>query len=238
MVDVEEQRKEDDGVTSSSGVGSGSAAGLVTGGNAGTAGGARKMLPEMPEGWLYPHLIMACAWSPWSGNTPSEWKNLCASGGKPEALKEEDKLDTGSNPLSSPAAMAAAASARKMLNNNGDSSSRRQTEAAAKAEADRLRRAQKDKENMALMKETEVTRKKGVAAMEEINVNAVELNKHMKRMVELREDETNLKKDEAQAAKRARKIESLEKRCHMAGGRDAALTSRLHQLLSEESGDA
>lgn len=166
MVDVEEQRKEDDGATSSSGVGSGSAAGLVTGGNAGTAGSARKKLPEMPEGWLYPHLIMACAWSPWSGNTPSEWKNLCASGGKPEALKEEDKLDTGSNPLSSPAAMAAAASARKMLNNNGDSSSRRQTEAAAKAEADRLRRAQKDKENMALMKETEVTRKKGVAAME------------------------------------------------------------------------
>ncbi|CAM9411290.1 unnamed protein product, partial [Pylaiella littoralis] len=55
--------------------------------NAGTAGSARKKLPEMPEGWLYPHLIMACA----CGNTPSEWKNLCASGGKPEALKEEDK---------------------------------------------------------------------------------------------------------------------------------------------------
>lgn len=207
------------------------AAGLVAGGSPGPAGDAPNNLPDMPEGWFFQHLIMACAWSPWSGNTPSEWKDLCASSGKKQKVTDEDKLDVASNPLSSPEAMAAA---RKMLTNNGDPSSRRQAEAAVKSEAQRVRKAQKDKENMALMKETELTRKKSVAAMEAVNVNAVEMNGHMKRMVELREEANGFERAKAKAAKRARTIASLEKRCHLAGGRNLELNAKLNQMLSEE----
>lgn len=65
--------KENGGVHPSANAGAVAAAGLVAGGSAGAAAaGASKKLPEMPEGWFFQHLIMACAWSPWSGNTPSE----------------------------------------------------------------------------------------------------------------------------------------------------------------------
>ncbi|CAN0431751.1 unnamed protein product [Pylaiella littoralis] len=178
--------KENGGVHPSANAGAVAAVGLVAGGSAGAAAaGASKKLPEMPEGWFFQHLIMACAWSPWSGNTPSEWKGLCASSGKSQKVRGEDKLDLASNPLSSPEAMAAA---RKMLTGNGDSSSRRQTEAAVKLEAERVRRATKDKENLALMRESQVTRKKGVNAMEQVNETAVEMNKNLKRMADLREE--------------------------------------------------
>lgn len=201
----------------------------TSGGEADAAESANaKDQPEMPDGWIFSHILMACAWSPWSGKTPSEWKGLCASGGKVKALKQPDRLNTESNPLTDPTAMAAAFGTRKMLSSNGESTSRRQSEAAVKIEAERARRVQRDKDNMDHMKEAEVTRKAGVTAMEKANVNAEEMTGHLKQLVRVREAEFR-------SAKRARKIQALEKRCALAGGRNEALNAQLDKMLAEGS---
>lgn len=100
-----------------------------------------------------------------------------------------------------------------------------------KSEDERVRKAQKDKESIALVKETEVTRKTSVAAMEVVNMHAVEMKGHMKRIVEFREEDNSFEKAKAKAVKRACSIASLEKRCHLAGGPNIALNTKLNQLL-------
>lgn len=36
---------------------------------------------NMPDGWVYTYLVLACAWSPGGGCTPGEWKHLMSSDG-------------------------------------------------------------------------------------------------------------------------------------------------------------
>lgn len=198
--------------------------------------------PPMPEGWIFPYILMACAWPPWSNNTPGAWKNLCASGGKVAKRKLEDQIKIeAENPLASPEAMAVGSPvgsrALTRVNSDGQPSSRRKSLAAVKEEAalaGKAHKENKDKENMAMAKESMETQKEGVAAMMDANDNARKIAGEMKRMVTLREEETCMKREEATAAKRARKIAALEKRNALAGGRDANIVAQLDALLDEE----
>ena len=78
------------------------------------------------------------------------------------------------------------------------------------------------------------TQKEGVAAIMEANANAREIASEIKRMVTLKEEETGMKREEAAAARRARKIAALEKRNALAGGRDPNIVAQLDALLDEE----
>ena len=83
---------------------------------------------EIPEDCIYPYILVACAWTPWGHNTPSEWKYLMPSSG-PKKRKKPDAditLDT-TNPISSP-------SAKGRVNGDGAPVSRRQHLAARKKE--------------------------------------------------------------------------------------------------------
>ena len=188
----------------------------------------------MPEGWIYPYILMAHAWSPWGGKTPGEWKHLCASGGKAGKRKMQDQIKVdGDDVLASPEAMAAGSGALTRVNENDDPSSRRQNKAKVKAEAT-LAKADKEKENMVMAKESMGIQKEGVAAMVVANANAKQIAGDMHRMVKLREEETALKKEEAAANRRARKIAALERRNMMLGGKDAGILKQLEELLEEE----
>ena len=58
---------------------------------------------EIPEDYIYPYILVACAWTPWGHNTPSEWKYLMSSSG-PKKRKKPDAgitLDT-TNPSPAP----------------------------------------------------------------------------------------------------------------------------------------
>lgn len=200
---------------------------------------AAPKLKGVPKEWIFPYILLACAWSPWSGKTPGQWKNLCESSGKVPKTNPADQLSSDpSCKLASPSSMTAGAAAAgaaplKMNNDSGESSSRRKSEAAVKAENDRARKAIKDKENMAIAKESIEMKKKGVAAMDAANVNAKDLVTQMQRMVQLRERQTDMNAEEATAKKRKRKIEAVEKRIMLAGPQPH-LTAQLDQLLSEE----
>lgn len=87
---------------------------------------------------------------------------------------------------------------------------------------------------MAQVKETDVTRNKIFAAMGAVNVNAVDMTGHMKRTVELTEEANGCERAKTKAAERAWTFASLEKRCHLTGGRNMALNAKLNQWLSEE----
>ena len=184
---------------------------------------------------------MACAWPPWSNNTPGEWKNICASAGKAAKRKLEDQIQIeAENPLASPEAMAVGSPvgsrAITRVSSDGQPSSRRKSLAAVKEEAALAGKAHKekiDKENMAMAKECMETQKEGVAAMMEANANA-RVASEIKRMVTLKEEETGMKREEAAAARRARKIAALEKRNALAGGRDPKIVAQVDALLDEE----
>ena len=46
------------------------------------AAGFGETRSDMPEGWFPPYILLAAAWSPWSGpSTPAEWRNLDPSSG-------------------------------------------------------------------------------------------------------------------------------------------------------------
>ena len=198
--------------------------------------------PPMPEGWIFPYVLMACAWPPWSNNTPGEWTNLCASAGKAAKRKLEDQIKIeAENPLASPEAMAVGSpdGSRALTRVNSDNvpSSRRKSLAAVKEEAalaGKAHKENKDRENMAMAKESMETQKEGVAAMMDANDNARKIAGEMKRVVTLKEKETCMKREEATAAKRARKIAALEKGNALAGGRDANIVAQLDALLDEE----
>lgn len=103
---------------------------------------------RLTEGWIVSHLIVACAWPPWRGNTPSEWKGLLCLRWESQKANEEDKLAVASNLLSSPAAMAADEPARVMRTNT-TVALRVVVRPAVKAETDGVRKARDHKENMA-----------------------------------------------------------------------------------------
>ncbi|CAN0370471.1 unnamed protein product, partial [Laminaria digitata] len=101
--------------------------------------------------YIYPWILIACAWSPWSGNTPSEWKHLGASDGPKKRKKPDADITVDSNnPISNPSAMS-------RLNANGDAVSRRQHHAAMaaiKKEKEQLKKAESDKENKEVRRES------------------------------------------------------------------------------------
>ena len=83
---------------------------------------------EILEDYMYPYILVVCAWTPWSDNTPSEWKYLLSYLMSSSGLKKRKKPDAGitldsTNSISSPSAMG-------RVNANGDPVSRRQHLAA------------------------------------------------------------------------------------------------------------
>lgn len=233
-----------------SSVGVGGAGGTGSSGGAGGAGGAggsggveAKKIAPMPEGWFFPFIIMAAAWSPWSGNCPQQWNNLQASNGKSPKNKKGDQLGPG--PLSSPEVMAeTTAAARTMDNDNGVPSSRRANDAAIKREADRVRKEKKDKENMVRDEKQAVLRAEGVEQMKEANANSKKLTEVVGRLAVCREQETSFKraaeereKAKADSDKRARKIGAVERllmRPLLSAEERAKLDQRRTQLLLEQ----
>ena len=178
---------------------------------------------EMPDEYYYPYLLLACMWTSWGGNTPSEWKYLASSSGpqkrKKSSAKDEEIDITEDNPIGSPSAMS-------RLNPNGDAMSRRQHYAAIKREKDLAKKDEIDKENKKARTEFLDTKKKGLAAMEEANIHVGVLSANIKRLVELREKQ-------AAAAARAEKITSLEKKLMLGLGDPVTTKAELHSLLDQ-----
>ncbi|CAB1110922.1 unnamed protein product [Ectocarpus sp. CCAP 1310/34] len=119
---------------------------------------------EVPEWWIFPFLLLTAAYSPWSGQAPSEWKHLDSSDGPSKKRKGGDVNVDSENPVCSPAVMS-------RLDPNGDALSRRQHFAAIKREKEQERKATADKELQESRKETLETKKKGLAALEAANTN-------------------------------------------------------------------
>lgn len=227
--------------------GAGPAEGVENSGGADAAGeqdaaGAKKP-PPVPDGGFFPYIIVAAAWSPWSGNCPQQFNTLVASDGKGPKAKKGDQ--TGSGHLSGPGTLAeSAASARTMVNDNGTPSSRRASEAAVKAEADRVRRDKRDKENADREEQLTALKREGVAAMKEANMNTHKLTLEMGRLASCREAETNLKRaaeerarEQAASDKRARKIGAVEKQLclpFVEASHKARLQAMLSELLQEQ----
>ena len=57
---------------------------------------------ETPDDYFYPYLFLACMWTSWGGNTPSEWKYLASSSGpqKRKKISDEVIVITEYNPVS------------------------------------------------------------------------------------------------------------------------------------------
>ncbi|CAB1116682.1 unnamed protein product [Ectocarpus sp. CCAP 1310/34] len=72
---------------------------------------------EVSEWWVFPFLLHTAAYSPWSGQAPSEWKHLDSSDGPSIKRKGGDVTVDSENPVCSPAVMS-------RLNPNGDALSR------------------------------------------------------------------------------------------------------------------
>ncbi|CAN0589259.1 unnamed protein product, partial [Laminaria digitata] len=148
-------------------------------------------------------------WSPWSGNTPSEWKHLGASDGPKKRNKPDADITVDSNnPISSPSAMG-------RLNANGDAVSRRQHDAAMaamKKEKEQLKKAESDKENkevrresLQTSKESLQTRKANLTALEKAGTSVAVISVNLQRLA----DQADVKA--AQEARQA-KISALEKK--------------------------
>ncbi|CAN0217437.1 unnamed protein product [Scytosiphon promiscuus] len=175
-----------------------------------------------PSGYFFPFLLLACMWTPWGGQTPSEWKHLMASDGPTNKRKvppatELDLDDT--SPVFSPKAIT-------RLNANGDALSRRQHYAAVKQEKEAEKRALADKENKEARKEVIETKKKGSAVLQEANAHVGQLSANIKRIVELKEAS-------AAAQARAGKIQALEKKLMMMIGDEEENKAALVALLDE-----
>lgn len=130
---------------------------------------------EVPDSWFCPYLILAAAYSPWGGNTPSEWKHLESSSGpkkRKSTAPPEITLDK-SNPVCNPAAMV-------RINPNGDAFSRRQHAAAIKKEKELEKKATKDKEN-------EEARKEALSAMKAANDHAKSIGENIAKIAHLKE---------------------------------------------------
>lgn len=211
--------------------------GLPSSGGAGAAGqqdaaGAQTLTP-VPDGWFHPYLIIAAAWSPWSGHCPTQFKNLEASEGKAPTDKKGDKI--GSGPLSSPGALAeSTASARKMENSDGFPVSRRAHQAALKADAERVRREKRDKENIAHHEQGTALRRQALAAIQKGNDNSEKLVASMSELVTLKRNADERAQAEAEAAKKKTKIESIQLLLVMPNTDKAALHAQMAELLMEQ----
>ncbi|CAB1109143.1 unnamed protein product [Ectocarpus sp. CCAP 1310/34] len=173
---------------------------------------------EVPEWWVFPFLLLTAAYSPWSGQAPSEWKHLDSSDGLSKKRTGGDVTVDSENPVYSPAVMS-------RLNPNGDALSRRQHFAAIKREKEEERKAAADKELQEARKEALET-KKGPAALEAANTHVDSIGANMKRMVELKEAE-------AVGIKRENKIKALEKIIMLRLGDETENRAELEFLLNE-----
>lgn len=180
---------------------------------AGAAPGGRRSEEddeEVPIGWLFSMLILAAAYSPWSGRAPSEWKYLQSSSG-PTKRKSDITLDED-NPVCNPAAMA-------RLNPNGDAFSRRQHYAALKKEKEADEKAAREKENRE-------TRKEALQAMKAANDHAKAIGDNIRKMVDLKEKE-------AEQNAREMRIKALEKKLMLGLGDPVAVKAELARLFDE-----
>ncbi|CAB1104165.1 unnamed protein product [Ectocarpus sp. CCAP 1310/34] len=173
---------------------------------------------EVPEWWVFPFLLLTAAYSPWSGQAPSEWKHLDSSDGPSKKRKGADVTVDSENPVCSPAVMS-------RLNPNGDALSRRQHFAAIKREKEQEMKAAAEKELQEARKEPLET-KKGLAAFEAANTHVETIGADMKRMVELKEAE-------AVGIKRENKIKALEKKIVLRLGDETENRAELVFLLIE-----
>ena len=183
---------------------------------------------EIPEDCIYPYILVACAWTPWGHNTPSEWKYLMPSSG-PKKRKKPDAditLDT-TNPISSPSAMG-------RVNADGAPVSRRQHLAARKKEKEKLQNEELDNENkearreaLQTSRESLETRKANLAVLEKASDHVETIGANLQRMVEQSDQE---------AAKEAldRKITALEKKIMLGIGNVGEMRIQLGALLDEE----
>ena len=183
---------------------------------------------EVPEDYIYTWILLACAWAPWGGNTPSEWKHLMSSSG-PKKRKKPDEditLDEG-NPVSSPSAMG-------RVNANGDPASRRQHNAAVKKEKDRAQKEESDKENkdarreaLKTSRESVETRKASLAVLAKASSHVETIGLNLQRMVEQADAK-------AEKESRAAKIAALEKKLMLGIGSAPDVRNQLEALLDME----
>lgn len=169
---------------------------------------------DVPDSWFFPYLILAAAYSPWGGNTPSEWKHLESSSGpkkrKKSSARTEITLDD-SNPVCNPAAMA-------RINPNGDAFSRRTHAAAIKKEKENEKKAAREKEN-------EEARKEALSAMNAANDHAKTIGENIAKIAQLKEKE-------AATADRENKIKALEKKLMLGLGDKSEIMQELEKLLN------
>ena len=102
----------------------------------GESGGGEPEEVQISEDYIYPYILVACAWTPWGHNTPSEWKYLMSSSGPKRRKKPDAEITLNTtNPISSPSAMG-------RVNADGAPASRRQHLAARKKEKEKLKNKQ------------------------------------------------------------------------------------------------
>ena len=159
---------------------------------------------EILDDYIYPYILVACAWKPWSDNTPSEWKYLMSSSGPKKRKKPDADITLDStNRISSPSTMGRA-------NANGDPLSPRQHLAAQK-EKEQHKKEELDKDQtevrwvtLKVSRESVETRKASLAIPEKASTHVETIGANLRRLVE---------QADQKAAKEAldRKITALEK---------------------------
>ena len=148
---------------------------------------------EIPEDYIYPCILVACAWIPWSDNTPSEWKYLMSSSGPKKRKKPDADITLDSTiPISSPSAMG-------RVNANGDPVSRRQHLAARKEDKEQHKKDELDKENkearreaLKTRRESLETRKASLAVLVKASTYVETIDANLQRMVEQADQELSL----------------------------------------------
>lgn len=123
-------------------------------------------------------LLLAAAFSPWSGQCPSEWKHLGSSSGpkkRKHVLQDAIELDCDS-PMGSIRAMS-------RLNTNGELVSRRQHYTAMKKKKDANRKAEVEKENKAERRESIDSNKQRLAVLGAATTSVQEIGKNLEGMV-------------------------------------------------------
>lgn len=186
---------------------------LAAGGTGGQNGDDEEGAEKAPEDWFFWGLILAAAYSPWSGRAPSEWKYLQSSSGPPKRKRGDGEVTVdGANPVCNPKAMA-------RLNPNGEAFTRRQLDAAVKKEKEAEKRAAKEKEN-------QETKQEALGAMKTANDHASRISQNIEKMVELKEKE-------ASRIAREDKIKALEKKLMLGLGDPVSVKADLLRLLDE-----
>ena len=180
---------------------------------------------QISEDYIYPYILVACAWTPWGHNTPSEWKYLMSSSGPKKRKKPDAEITVNTtNPISSPSAMG-------RVNADGAPASRRQHLAARKKEKEKLKNEQLENENKEARRQalqtsrgSLETRKASLAVLAKASTHVETIGANLQRMGEQADDK---------AAKEAldRRITALEKKIMLGIGNAGEMRIQLGALL-------